>query len=121
MLITCRSWWRNTAYYQGPHREVKAGYKQRECQGLGYIPLLRSMAKCSWTRVRLVNSNQKSRVLVSSMELLSKGCTRENWEAGRTVDRKGFGGRSYQKLTFACDSGAATQSMCLQEYLLVSV
>lgn len=51
-----------TAHLEGPHREVEVGYRQRERQDPGHMPLFGSMNGMVWgsqAKVRLVNSNQK--------------------------------------------------------------
>lgn len=44
----------------------------------------------SWTRDRLFNANQKTKVLVSSIGILSKYTKERLWEAKKTFDHKGF-------------------------------
>ena len=54
----------------GPQREAKATCRQRERKELGNMALLGSIDKVFWssqTKTKLVNSNQKSRLLVSPL------------------------------------------------------
>ena len=71
---------------QGPHGEIKAECRQR--QNLGHMPLLGSVGGVLWdsqAKAGLVNSKQKSRVLVSYMGSHLRGWP---WEAEETVDHK---------------------------------
>lgn len=55
---------------------------------------IRAVGRVLWgsqTRDRLFNANQKSDVLISSIEILSKKCTKERlWEIEKTFDHKDF-------------------------------
>lgn len=67
------------ACLQEPPREVKAGCRQRECQDLGHIPLLGSVGGVLWGSLAKTNwsiQTKKSGVLINSMAILSKECTR---------------------------------------------
>lgn len=74
------------AWVEGPHGEVKAGYRQREPLDLGHTPLEGSTSGVLWdsqVKAGLVNSTQKNRVLVSYLGVLSKGCTEgKSWDVG---------------------------------------
>lgn len=39
-FMTHKSWRRYVVHLEGPHWEVKAGYRQREWQDLGHVPQL---------------------------------------------------------------------------------
>lgn len=87
------------ACLEGPHGKVKSECRQR-VQDLGHMTLLGShdgVLCVSQDCVRLVDLNQKNRVLVGLMEVLSK---RHTWEG---AGRHGLLRKSYQELTFACD------------------
>lgn len=79
----------------GARQGGKAVCWEREWQDQGHIPLLESMGGMlwgSWARVGLVNSNQKCRVLVSSMKFLSKAYTKGIlWEARKLLITMAFG------------------------------
>lgn len=71
------------------------------------MPLLGSVSGVlwgSWAKVGLVNSSQKSRVSVSPLEVLSKGCIRHTGagKQGRLLIT-GLLGKIHQGLTLACD------------------
>ena len=72
------------------------------------MSVLGSMDRVLWgthAKARLVNSNQKIRVLVSYRRVLSNGHVGERpWEAGRLLVTRAFG-ESYQKFSFARDCG----------------
>lgn len=67
------------ACLEGPHGKVKSEYRQR-VQDLGHMILLGShdgVLCVSQDCVRLIDLNQKNRVLVSLIKVLSKRHTRE--------------------------------------------
>lgn len=77
------------AYLNGPHREGKAGCRQRARQDLGHRPLLGSAGGvlCGFqAKARLVNLNQNSRFSVTWAGVLSKAQARRRpWKAGENV------------------------------------
>lgn len=61
---------------KSPCGEVRSGYRQRERQDQGHMPLLGSEGRVLWgsqAKVRLVNSNLKSWVLLNPTVVFSKG------------------------------------------------
>lgn len=59
------------------------------------------------------HQTKESRILVSSMRVYSKGCTRGRpREAGKTVDHKGCWGSHVRNLTFACVSAGCLSRVC---------
>ena len=71
---------------KGPHGEVKSGYRQRERQDQGHMPLLGSEGRVFWgsqAKVRLVNSNLRSGVLLNPTVVFSKGHVRHTGSGRR--------------------------------------
>ena len=68
---------------------------ERGRQDLGHMLLLGSVGGVlwgSWAKAELDSSNQKSRVLVSFVGVLSKGCIRRRqWEAGELLITRAVG------------------------------
>ena len=78
-----------------------------EPQGKSHMPLLKFMGGVLWgslTKAGLVNSNPKSKVLVSPMGVLSKWHIRKrHWNVEEMLVT-GLLGKPYLELTFTCDS-----------------
>lgn len=71
-----------TACLEGPHGKSRPGVG-REWQNLGHL-----LTERSWSKARLVDSNHKSRVLVSSAGVLSKEHIKERpQEEGRFLSQ----------------------------------
>lgn len=107
---------RHREHLEGSHRKGRAGYRQRASSGTWSIcPYQGPWVEYfwdSWTKARLVNSNQKEKekkkkrsVLVSSTVVLPKGCMRKG--IGRQ-ERFSYCQRCWgihiRNLTLTCDS-----------------
>lgn len=93
-FITHRYRRKNTALFDWPHREVKAGYKQRqrEVGSQGTCIYQGLWMECLGVlRLRLKWSIQKSKAFTSSTGVLSKvegGGTRARpWKVGKTITK----------------------------------
>lgn len=108
-----RKWSRDVYYSQvleqvhgtlkGPHREIKARGRQRKSRAWAhaFIKVYEWHALVSWAKARSVSSNQKEWGFGKLKGVQMKVALRDG---GDYLSQRLFG-RSYQELTFACDSG----------------